>query len=294
MVFSPDGTILATAGEDGFVRLWNLADLSARRSLPVVGGPVYGLAFSADGTWIVTGNGAGDLRVWDLSSGELRDAFRGRQHIADIQSVAFLSGDRTIVSAGGYGILQALGCGQRTVPRFVAGSHGQDLGRFGLTGRDDHRHGQQRRDRQALGPATNSLMRTLTLLTARDGGTPMAVAYTPDERTLIVAQGVGARDFFPRDDTHGYIVNATLEVRGFDLITGRESFHRILERGKSTYGANLNHRGGYAYFFPRTVTVTTWEVGTGMRLATISRVAAVGWASDSPCSCSGQANRSSW
>ena len=70
---APDGTTFATAGGDGYARLWNLADLSPRRSLYVQRGcpsTVWPSRRTALGSPRLTREAR--VRVWDLPSGDTR------------------------------------------------------------------------------------------------------------------------------------------------------------------------------------------------------------------------------
>src|SRR5581483_9816647 len=50
LAFSPDGTLLASASDDGMVKLWDPSDGALQRSLKGYAMPVRALAFSDDGT----------------------------------------------------------------------------------------------------------------------------------------------------------------------------------------------------------------------------------------------------
>src|SRR5580692_10702638 len=73
VAFSPDGTLLAAAYGDGYVRLWNRvtgqlvgAPLSADPE-----GSVFEMAFSPDGKLLAIGDEHGYVRLWDPATGQV-------------------------------------------------------------------------------------------------------------------------------------------------------------------------------------------------------------------------------
>ena len=70
MAFSPDGTLLAAAYSDGYVRLWNLVTRQAvGAALPAYASQVRGatgVAFSPDGKLLASASGDGTVRTWQM------------------------------------------------------------------------------------------------------------------------------------------------------------------------------------------------------------------------------------
>jgi WD40 repeat protein len=65
-----EGKLLASAGGDRVVRLWDLATLAERGKLEGHTGRVTSVAFSPDGKLIATGGADRDMKVWDVKTRE--------------------------------------------------------------------------------------------------------------------------------------------------------------------------------------------------------------------------------
>jgi WD40 repeat protein len=106
VAFSPDGTIIAAAGDDGKARLWNVATREAIGA-PLTGhdGVIFGLAFSPDGASVATVGEDNTLRLWRVATGRparapIVDPPPPASSDGSLIGVAFSPDGKTIATAG--------------------------------------------------------------------------------------------------------------------------------------------------------------------------------------------------
>ena len=96
LAFSRDG-ILASAGADRSITLWDPLTGRTVRTLTGHGGNVTSVAFSADGSALVSGSADKTVKLWDSRTGRLVRTFSG--HTDGVRAVA-ISPDGSLVASG--------------------------------------------------------------------------------------------------------------------------------------------------------------------------------------------------
>ena len=84
--FSPDGSHVVTASDDGTARVWEVARAKFVE-LKGHGGPVKAAAFDRDGIRVVTASDDGTARIWEAATG--REVARPWVGLGGLYSAAF-------------------------------------------------------------------------------------------------------------------------------------------------------------------------------------------------------------
>ncbi|MEX0867744.1 MAG: WD40 repeat domain-containing protein, partial [Pirellulales bacterium] len=71
VAFSPDGSLLATAGDDHRIRLWNPADGAFVRELAAHPDWVRSIRFSPDGKTLASAGDDRQIKLWQVATGDL-------------------------------------------------------------------------------------------------------------------------------------------------------------------------------------------------------------------------------
>jgi WD40 repeat protein len=75
IVYSPDGSLIATASKDGSVQIWDATDGSPIRTLTGHGGGVNSIAFSPDGSLLASGSDDRTAKLWNVADGSMVRTF---------------------------------------------------------------------------------------------------------------------------------------------------------------------------------------------------------------------------
>jgi serine/threonine protein kinase/WD40 repeat protein len=134
VAISPDGLHVASAGEDGRLRLWNVGDGSLARDVFTTSGPLFAAAFSPDGRRLAFGGA--NQRLWMISmvAEEKPVAVQPFAEAvaagslapdSDIESLQFIDDDRIAVACGRLVAILDLASGGTQLFEGHAGSVGQ-------------------------------------------------------------------------------------------------------------------------------------------------------------------------
>ena len=103
VAFRPDGNVIATAGTDETVRLWNAADGRQLMALGEHADAVWSVDFNRDGTRLVTASFDGTAKVWDTSTGDLLATL---EHPTRLWGAAFSPDGVELATAGDDGLVR--------------------------------------------------------------------------------------------------------------------------------------------------------------------------------------------
>lgn len=99
VTFSPDGIRIASAGDDGTIKLWDVVTGEVLQTLVGPSERVFSVAFSPDGTAIAAANSDGTITLWDATTGDVLRKCDG--HSDSVFCVAFSPDGTRIASADG-------------------------------------------------------------------------------------------------------------------------------------------------------------------------------------------------
>jgi WD40 repeat protein len=111
VAWSPDGTLVASAGQDGSITIRDAVSGKQVASLAAHAGGVSALTFSQRGEWLASAGADATVKLWDVASHRLDATFFG--HLGTVLSVAIAPDSSALVSGGDDGTVKFWDVGAR-------------------------------------------------------------------------------------------------------------------------------------------------------------------------------------
>ena len=178
--FSPDGTRLATVGDEGTFKLWDVATGGCLLERPAHRGDAVIVRFTPDGRSLLTGGRKdGLLKLWDLARGvESRTV---RAHATDFEG-AVVSPDGTFVATTGSGMIRLWDLARLSL--VAEGWRGHDPVQGAVFSRDGKTLAVASEGTRRVLVLDVPSLRTLREFAGHSEGV-FSVAFSPDDRAMF-------------------------------------------------------------------------------------------------------------
>ncbi|HJT34778.1 MAG TPA: WD40 repeat domain-containing protein [Pirellulales bacterium] len=212
LAFNPDGSLLASASQDGTIRIW---DVNKRTEHKVIAGHAKGdyvlsVAFSRDGKSLASGSSDKTIKIWSADTGEEKHTLRG--HGDSVTSLAFSptadilasSADRDVIlwQIPGGRRLGAMATESKSAVRLAFSPNGKTLASAGYA-----------KPIQLWNVGSRS---EVARLEGQDR-IKIALAYSPDGKSIVSSSGGGS------------VVVWDLSSRQIRVRIGEQLKHNILD-----------------------------------------------------------------
>ncbi|MCA8994398.1 MAG: WD40 repeat domain-containing protein [Planctomycetaceae bacterium] len=98
IAYSPDGSLIASGGQDNTLRIWNASNGHQVFSLKGHTHTITVVKFSVHGKWIASGSSDRTVRIWDVETGQQFRLLTANQ--SDVRDIAFSPNGTRIASVG--------------------------------------------------------------------------------------------------------------------------------------------------------------------------------------------------
>ena len=248
VAFSPDPRLLASAGKDQTIKIWDLATGQEVRTLPGRGDLVSSVAFSPDGRLLASAGGywedfkPTDVRIWDLTTGQ--EVFTCSGHTSAVAGVAFSPDGLRLASAGWDTYVRTWDVRTGRVIRALKHPDAVKCVAFSPHGKRLASGGHDHVVR--IWDATTG---QAVITTGGHQSDVLSVAFSPDGKRLVSGGW---------DQT----------VRVWDTVTGRE-LHTLRGHNQQVSGVVFYPDGQRFASGSADGTVKVWDAGTGRELFTL-------------------------